>query len=232
MGKFIDLTGVKQKEGRLTAKQRVGTNKQGGAIWLCDCECGNTIEINGDNFRRETTKSCGCLRNEKVANVCRKYNRYELLNKYGIGYFSNTENTFLFSLQDYDVIKEYCWYEDNEGYARTRDQKTKTYISMHELLLGQWCDHRNRNRADNRRENIVKCSQQENNINRSMLSNNTSSYMGVSFNKQSGKYHAYIGLPDGRKHLGFFTNKDDAIVARLRAEAEYWGRNSSSKTFI
>jgi hypothetical protein len=223
MGKFVDLTGKKQVNGRLTAIERIGTNKSGGAIWLCNCECGNMVEISGDNFRRGTTRSCGCLRNERVASACHKHNRYELLDGYGVGYFSNTENRFLFSLQDYDIIKEYCWYEDSEGYARAWDKQTRKHISMHELLLGKWCDHRNRNKWDNRRENVVRCTQQENNINRSMSTSNTSSYMGVSFNKRAGKYHAYIGLPGGRKHLGFFTNKDDAIVARLKAEAEYWG---------
>lgn len=31
-------------------------------FWKCKCDCGNEIEVNGQNLRNGTTKSCGCLR--------------------------------------------------------------------------------------------------------------------------------------------------------------------------
>lgn len=34
----------------------------GHQFYICKCECGNIIEVNGDHLRRGFTKSCGCLR--------------------------------------------------------------------------------------------------------------------------------------------------------------------------
>lgn len=58
MGKIKDISG--QKFGRLTAIEFVGS-KNKKAMWLCQCECGNTIEVIGAHLRNGNTKSCGCI---------------------------------------------------------------------------------------------------------------------------------------------------------------------------
>ena len=60
MGKFIDLTG--QRFGKLVVKERAPNNRFGGARWLCQCDCGNTTVVAGQELRRGGTKSCGCLK--------------------------------------------------------------------------------------------------------------------------------------------------------------------------
>ena len=35
--------------------------------WLCRCDCGQEIAINGFSLRGGRTMSCGCLRREKTA---------------------------------------------------------------------------------------------------------------------------------------------------------------------
>lgn len=62
MPKVKDITN--QKFGRLTAIKYLGQDEQCSAIWLCKCDCGNIIKIDGRNLRRGNTKSCGCLRKE------------------------------------------------------------------------------------------------------------------------------------------------------------------------
>lgn len=37
------------------------------SYWMCHCECGKEIKIAGTNLTRGLTKSCGCLRKEKVS---------------------------------------------------------------------------------------------------------------------------------------------------------------------
>lgn len=61
-GKYakIEITG--QKFGKLTAEKYLFSNK--GAVWLCQCDCGQLCERKYSNLRRAITKgsmpSCGC----------------------------------------------------------------------------------------------------------------------------------------------------------------------------
>lgn len=64
MGKAIDLTN--HRFGRLISVKRVGT-KNGSALWLCLCGCGNTTEINARNLNSGNTKSCGCIHSEQLS---------------------------------------------------------------------------------------------------------------------------------------------------------------------
>ena len=59
MGKFIDLTD--EKFVRLKVIRRIENGKNGETRWRCQCDCGNTLEVNGHDLRRGDTKSCGCL---------------------------------------------------------------------------------------------------------------------------------------------------------------------------
>lgn len=61
MGKLIDLTD--RTFDMLTVIKRVEDRKPGRPMWLCQCECGNTVVVSSTNLlRTNSTKSCGCLR--------------------------------------------------------------------------------------------------------------------------------------------------------------------------
>ena len=53
-------------------------------------------------------------------------------------------------------------------------------------------------------------------------SNNTSGFMGVSYDKTRDKWRAYIRLQYKTKHLGRFNTLEEAIEARLEAEDIYY----------
>jgi hypothetical protein len=55
---MIDTVG--QVFGRLTVISRDGSDKHRNSMWLCKCECGETITVRGHNLR-QGTNSCGCL---------------------------------------------------------------------------------------------------------------------------------------------------------------------------
>lgn len=57
--KALDLTGI--IFGRLTAVHRVIGKKP--ARWVCQCSCGNTVDVSVSNLTKKlkSTKSCGCL---------------------------------------------------------------------------------------------------------------------------------------------------------------------------
>lgn len=55
------------------------------------------------------------------------------------------------------------------------------------------------------------------------MSNNTSGFTGVSWDKKMSKWRSYIVINKQQIHLGLYINKEDAVIARLKAEAKYYG---------
>lgn len=87
---------------------------------------------------------------------------------------------------------------------------------------GKWpagqIDHVNRNKGDNRIENLRECSPAENQQNMGLRSDNTSGSQGVSFHRQTGKWRAYITTHGVHMYLGLFRDKGEAIEARVKAK--------------
>lgn len=79
-------------------------------------------------------------------------------------------------------------------------------------------DHINGNRADNRRSNLRIVTQQDNLINKAILSNNTSEIAGVWFDKDRSKWVAEIRLGGIKCQLGRYNLKEDAVFARYYSE--------------
>lgn len=61
MGTIKDING--QKFGKLTAVKYLYV-KNGHAIWLCKCDCGNFTKVASNDLLKGGTKSCGCLQKE------------------------------------------------------------------------------------------------------------------------------------------------------------------------
>ncbi len=59
--KTVEMTG--KRFGRLVVIERNGSIGL-CAAWLCRCDCGNTLTVSGALLRRESVKSCGCLKRE------------------------------------------------------------------------------------------------------------------------------------------------------------------------
>ena len=97
------------------------------------------------------------------------------------------------------------------------------------MATGQWLqpwpaeqiDHINGNREDNRLENLRVVTASANCRNQRLRQNNRSGVMGVHWDRQHGKWVARIELAEGRKFLGRFTTKADAVAARKSAERQH-----------
>ena len=61
---FQDLTG--KKIHRITFLYFVRTEENGCATWRVRCECGTEFNALACNVKSGNTKSCGCLRIEKL----------------------------------------------------------------------------------------------------------------------------------------------------------------------
>ena len=80
MSRCIDLTG--NKYGRLTVLHKDNERKSNsGSYWICKCDCGNTKSIKSSSLRRGEIQSCGCLRNEKVAQSKKQQSENEMIGK-------------------------------------------------------------------------------------------------------------------------------------------------------
>jgi hypothetical protein len=220
-----DLTG--RIFGRLTVLRQVEDyiypDGKHRAQWLCECGCDehNKVVSTGQNLKRKNgTKSCGCLRRENGERL-KKQNRVEFFADYVVLWTNNTNKMVYFDVDDAEKILQYCWFEDTStGYARTNiNNKT---ITMHTFLGYKRPDHRNQNKLDNRKENLIMCTQKENNRNMPKRATNTSGFIGVSWHKAAQKWTAQITIDGKSKYLGCFQNKEDAIVVRLKAEKEYF----------
>lgn len=213
-------------------------------VWKCECQCKNkTIKIvKGKYLRNGHVKSCGCLNKENNCRIYpKKLNKYDLTGEYGIGWTSNTNKEFYFDLEDYEKIKNYTWREGrkkkNSGYViaqkelpKTSDGKRQieTYI-FHKLIVPyELVDHINQNKMDNRKENLRPCTQSQNMMNVSLKNNNTSGITGVT--KNGNGWIATINPQKGeRMYLGWFSNKEEAIKTRLKAEKQYYGKFAPQK---
>lgn len=70
MGKFIDLTNMQFT--RLKVIKRIA-NKNKKVMWLCECSCGNKVEVSGSNLKNGRVKSCGCLRGNNYSKIIDNY---------------------------------------------------------------------------------------------------------------------------------------------------------------
>ena len=135
------------------------------------------------------------------------------------------------SPEDYDYLSQWKWCYAN-GYAKrgVYNAGSKVTVLMHRVVLERMgfkdfkdTDHINRDRADNRRSNLRPATRTENGRNRGPQRNNKSGFKGVHWDKRLGKWQARIRVNGKNIHLGYFDNLQDAISARLSAEAKYFG---------
>jgi hypothetical protein len=227
-----DLTG--KEFGKWKVIERAENDKLNKTQWLCECQCEKKTRkiILANSLVSGKSKSCGCYKTEKQIelnkNIKKKYNTYDLTSGYGIGFTYKGEK-FYFDLEDYEKIKDYCWHI-HKGYIVTNDKNNK-FLSMHRLLMdfpeNEVIDHINRNKNDNRKSNLKICEHQKNMLNQNVRKNNTSGVVGVTWDTSKEKWHSYIMVDGKLKHLGFFTNINDAIYIRLKSEKinGYSGQN-------
>ena len=225
MSERLELTGV--RSGRLTAICYAYSNDRGQAVWKCKCDCGNYKNVMATQIKAGIVKSCGCLKKERTLALNatkKKYNQYEFDDKFAYGALSNSDKPFIVDLDDYDKIKDIYWYVDSDGYVKGHNPKTNKQIKLHKLIMGDcgnfYIDHSDRNKLNNSKSNLRKCSQKENSINRTISKNSKSGYLGVY--QQNGKWRAAITINQKMMYLGSYATKEEALIERLKAEKKYF----------
>ena len=189
------------------------------------------VNIDGDIFNNKVDNLKLIERNNKEYYIKEiKKNQYIIENDY-VKVFINSLEYFLIDKIDIDLL-EYTWYKRNNGYICSSNYNgTNAYI--HKIIAYKKynqnkviIDHINRNKMDNRRCNLRIATLQQNNQNQNISKNNKSGIIGVSKyyeTKKGIKWRAYIKVNGKTIQLLQSYNFQDCVVARLRAEKEYFG---------
>lgn len=94
-------------------------------------------------------------------------------------------------------------------------------------MTGSWpvdeVDHINGDKDDNRWCNLHEATRNQNLCNRGVRANSGTGFKGVSYDKRSGKFWAYVTLNKQRKHLGTFATAEQAHAAYVAKAAELHG---------
>lgn len=118
--------------------------------------------------------------------------------------------------EDFELVRTHKWYAMKNRHAFY----AMTYIdgrlvAMHRLITnannGIQVDHCNGIGLDNRKSNLRKCNQSQNNMNSRIHTNNQSGFKGVSRDRNHWK--TTIQLNGVRIHVGMFNSKIDAARA-------------------
>lgn len=199
-------------------------------FWNCQCDCGNITVVTSSNLTNKIspTRSCGCYRVErqhKSKNT--KANAWRVDGNVVVG-TTSTQKTFLVDLDDFPLVRNYCWNISRNGYVVASAKNGATAaLRLHRLVMGVTdshiiVDHKNWDKTDNRKSNLRIATKSENNINIKRRSNNTSGYTGVTTTR-NGKYCARISIGNTRYYLGTYNTFQEAVDARHDAELRMHG---------
>ena len=201
---------------------------------LCQCSCGSDpVEKLLKDLRNGKVVSCGCYHRERSSEVGKRNKKHNMFlihvpSNTVIG-FTRKMKKFYFDREYLPLVEKYCWHIYG-GYVTAFDMEAEKTLKLHRLITNcpndMVVDHINHNPLDNRKENLRICTQSDNCKNRITNNNKSSGVTGVSWVEKFSKWRARINIDGKRVSLGYFTNKEDAIAARHKAELKYYGEYS------
>ena len=95
------------------------------------------------------------------------------------------------------------------------------WLFVHKTFPYGKIDHINRNKADNRIENLRNANAQQNAQNRAKTIKNTSGYKGVTWHKRDKKWQAAITVSGKVLHLGYHKDVEQAYASYVEASKKY-----------
>lgn len=133
---------------------------------------------------------------------------------------------FVIDIDDIEKVKYHKW-RFSHGHIVTGLPSRGTQRELSHVILGIKdreassnivVDHINGNPSDNRKRNLRKCYQKENVLNKKYMSNNTSNFIGVYYDKKRGMWCSEIRLGYVRCHFKRVATKEEAVYQRYIAE--------------
>lgn len=146
---FKDLTN--QRFGKLVAKYPVKSLTAKKYSWICQCDCGNIVEVLGTSLTSGQTKSCGCLKSTGETNIAllltelnipfdREY-KISINNKdYRFDFIIYNKNKKIKTFIEFDGIQHFGrisgWFtEDRWKQLQESDEIKNQYCREHNISL-------------------------------------------------------------------------------------------------
>ena len=131
--------------------------------------------------------------------------------------YTNPDIKFLIDEDDLDIMDGYnvLWNKNDNKLSIWKDGNQpflhRLIWEKHYGTITNEIDHKNRNRLDNRLENLREATRQENCCNRKKFKgNHTSNFKGVFLYKQNKKWTCQIQVDKKKIHLGYYDSELDA----------------------
>ena len=224
---------IGKRFGRLVVQEKLKKYSVSGVpytAWKCVCDCGNECIVADTQLSTGRTISCGCYQKECAAARLKKYNEYDLSGDHGVGYTFNTgpngEKEFWFDLEDYPIIKDYCWHFNDGGYLQAKEPGgSGKHILMHRLFFpdSEQVDHIKHVNWDNRKSQLRPVTNGQNQMNKRLQKNNTSGYPGVYWRERSKSWEVWVTVNKKRIFVKGTKDFDVACKARDEAVKKYYG---------
>jgi len=199
-----------KRSGKLVAIKYTGKIENHAAIWLCECDCGNKVEVRSNTFTSGAVRSCGCLRSESHIKdlTGKKFGKLTAIKRVG----KDKHNSQIW-LCECD-----CGNEAEVSAGNLTTGKTKScgclLTKARKKSIKKALDVRQDKYVDG--TDIYQLSQEP-------RSNNTSGYVGVTYDKSTKSWKAKIEFKKKRYYLGSSKNKEEAIEMRKEAEEHIHG---------
>lgn len=133
---------------KLTVLEKVGKDEEKRqALWLCQCECGNTVIVNSSNLIWGNTKSCGCLRASageyNITKILKEHNiMFETQKTFDTCIFKETNQyaRFDFFLPEYNCLIEY---DGQQHFKQVQGWEPLKTIQQRDRFKNKWCEENN-----------------------------------------------------------------------------------------
>ena len=153
----------------------------------------------------------------------------------GMKYIELTKNKrVLVDDEDYAYLSSKKWYYGANGYA-AREEKDKTVL-MHRVIIdapqGMDVDHINRDKLDNRRQNLRIATRSQNKANMVTRKRHKQQLpMGISYNpspRSKQPYMARVGKDGKAYFVGNLYKLEDAVAAYTAKKRELYGEYAAA----
>lgn len=125
--------------------------------------------------------------------------------------------------------------KDNNGYLCTAIQGKRVLLHRAAWLyvygyMPKRIDHINGVTSDNRITNLREVTHKQNMKNQATPKNNSSGHIGITWNKNASKWKATIMHEGKNIHLGYYSEIEIAIKARVKAAKRYGYHNNHGRS--